>query len=166
MPEKPRQSNQQGEPMSQRMNAEMLAGAIFIMIGAAFLLGSFELSFGSLRRIGPAGFPAMIATGLIIMGGIVLWQALKSAKPREAMRFHPGKLGVIILSIVIFGLTVRGAGLLVAVALCCFTSSFASRPYHPFRMGIYGLLLGGACSLAFIKGLGMPVAVIGPWFGM
>lgn len=151
--------------MFQRLNPEALAGGLFIAIGAAFLLGSFELSFGTLRRIGPAGFPALVACGLITMGVIVVFQAIRSKVRHDSVRFHPGKLAVIILSIVVFGLTVRGAGLLVAVALCSLTAAFASRPFRPVRMALYGLVLGTLSSLAFVTGLGMPVAIIGPWFG-
>lgn len=150
--------------MSQRLNPEVLAGALFTAIGLAFLIGSFELSFGTLRKIGPAGFPALVAVGLVAMGVLVLIQGLRSTARHEAVQFFPGKLAVIILSIVVFGLTVRGAGLLFAVALCSLTAAFASRPYRPIRMAIYGVLLGGLCSLAFVTGLGMPVAIIGPWF--
>ena len=152
--------------MSRRMNAELLAGVLFMAIGAAFLIGSFQLPFGTLRRIGPAGFPTMMASGLIVMGIIVLVQSFKSTASREALHFDLQKLGVIVLSIIVFGITVRGAGLLVSVALCSLTAALASRPFRPLPMAIYGLFLGIVCGLGFVTGLGMPVAIIGPWFGV
>lgn len=151
--------------MSSRINTELLSGLLFILIGGLFLLGSMDLPFGSLRRIGPAGFPAMVAVGLIAMGAIVALKGVKIGQTGEALRFYPSRLIVIIASIVIFGITVRGAGLLVSVALCSLTASFASRPFRPVAMGLYGLFLGAACSVVFITGLGMQVRIIGPWFG-
>src|SRR5690606_17121589 len=103
----------------------------------------------------PAGFPAMVAVGLIAMGAIVALKGVKIGQTGEALRFYPSRLIVIIASIVIFGITVRGAGLLVSVALCSLTASFASRPFRPVAMGLYGLFLGAACSVVFITGLGM-----------
>ncbi|SFU19067.1 tripartite tricarboxylate transporter TctB family protein [Mesorhizobium sp. YR577] len=159
------QSKNRGETMSQRLNAETLAGSLFILTGGAFLLGSFELPFGTFRKIGPAGFPAVVAIGLIATGMIVFFQSFRATASREAVHFHPSKLGVIVLSIIVFGVTVRGAGLLVSVALCSLTAASASRPFRPLQMALYGLFLGALCSVAFVKGLGMPVPVIGPWFG-
>ncbi|MET0173929.1 MAG: tripartite tricarboxylate transporter TctB family protein [Agrobacterium vaccinii] len=152
--------------MSRRLNADMLAGGLFMVIGAGFLIPSIQLPFGTLRRIGPASFPTMVASGLIVMGIIVLIQSFKATASQEAVHFNLSKLGVIVLSIIVFGITVRGAGLLVSVALCSLTAALASRPFRPLPMAIYGLLLGTVCGLAFVTGLGMPVAIIGPWFGV
>ncbi|WP_313618752.1 tripartite tricarboxylate transporter TctB family protein [Agrobacterium sp.] len=151
--------------MSSRLNTELLSGLLFILIGSLFLIGSLDLSYGTLRRIGPGRFPAMVAVGVIIMGVIIGLKGLKLGAAGETLRINPSRLVVIIASIVIFGLTVRGAGLLISVALCSLIASFASRPFRPITMGLYGLFLGGACSAAFIIGLGMPVRIIGPWFG-
>jgi putative tricarboxylic transport membrane protein len=151
--------------MSSRLNTELLSGLLFILIGSLFLIGSLDLSFGTLRRIGPGGFPAMVAVGVIIMGVIIGLKGIKLGAAGETLRINPSRLVVIIASIVIFGVTVRGAGLLISVALCSLIASFASRPFRPIAMGLYGLFLGGACSAAFIIGLGMPVRIIGPWFG-
>lgn len=151
--------------MSSRINTELLSGILFIFIGSLFLIGSLDLPFGTWRKIGPAGFPAIVAVGLVFMGGIIAFKAIKAGPTGDPLRFHPSKLLVIIASVVVFGITVRGAGLLVSVALCSLIASFASRPFRPIAMGLYGLFLGAACSLAFITGLGMPVRIIGPWFG-
>lgn len=151
--------------MSSRLNTELLSGLLFILIGSLFLIGSLDLSFGTLRRIGPGGFPAMVAVGVIIMGVIIALKGIRMGTAGEALRINPSRLVIIIASIVIFGITIRGAGLLISVALCSLIASFASRPFRPIAMGLYGLFLGAACSAAFILGLGMPVRIIGPWFG-
>lgn len=150
--------------MSSRINTELLSGILFIFIGSLFLIGSLDLPFGTWRKIGPAGFPAIIAIALILMGALVAFKAIKTGPTGDVLRFYPSRLIVIIASVIVFGITVRGAGLLVSVALCSLIASFASRPFRPIVMGLYGLLLGAMCSLAFITGLGMPVRIIGPWF--
>jgi hypothetical protein len=152
--------------MNSRLNGETIAGLLFILIGGAFLASSFGLAFGTWRKIGPGGFPAMVSLALIAMGILVAIKSLSAnGAEKESLSFHFGNLAVIVASIVIFGLTVRGAGLLPAVLACCLVAAGASKPFRPLPMIAYGLFLGAACSAVFVKGLGMPVAIIGPWFG-
>jgi len=151
--------------MTARLNPQILAGLLFVSIGAAFLLGSLDLSYGTWRKIGPGAFPALVAVLLIAMGIIVAFSGSKSGVAEAPLRLYSAQLPVIIGAIVVFGLVIRGGGLLPAVFCCCLISSFASRPLRPVKSAIYGLALGIACSLAFVKGLGMPVSIIGPWFG-
>lgn len=151
--------------MTARLNPQILAGLLFVSIGVAFLIGSFDLSYGTWRKIGPGAFPALVAVLLIVMGIIVGFSARKSDAKEAPLRLYSSNLPVIIGAVVVFGLVIRGGGLLPAVFCCCLVSSFASRPLRPVKSAIYGLALGAACSLAFVKGLGMPVSIIGPWFG-
>lgn len=151
--------------MSSRLNADLIAAILFVLIGCSFLAGTFDLPYGTWRKIGPGAFPALIATALIAMGILVAIAALRSGVRGPILRFDFAKLLVIIASIVVFGIVIRGGGLLPAVLCCCCIASLASRPFRPVAMALYGLFLGAACSLAFVVGLGMPVSIIGPWFG-
>lgn len=151
--------------MSSRLNADMIAGIFFVLIGACFLIGSFDLPYGTWRKIGPGAFPALVAASLVAMGILVFVTGKRQTRVAVPLGFQAQKLLVIIASIVVFGLVMRGGGLLPAVLCCSFIAALASRPFQPVRMAIYGVVLGAACSLAFIQGLGMPVAMIGPWFG-
>jgi hypothetical protein len=152
--------------MTSRLNPQLIAGLVFVLIGAAFLVDSIGLSYGTWRKIGPGAFPGLVASALIVMGLIVAFTAKRHGASEEPLRLYSSKLPIIIAAIVVFGLVIRGGGLLPAVFCCCFTSSLASRPLRPVKSALYGLGLGAACGLAFIKGLGMPVAIIGPWFGL
>jgi hypothetical protein len=151
--------------MTSRLNPQLIAGLIFVLIGSAFLVGTLDLSYGSWRKIGPGAFPALVAMALIFMGLIVAISARGAAVPTGKLRLYSPQLPVIIAAIIVFGLFIRGGGLLPAVFCCCVVSSLAARPWSPVKSALYGLFLGAACGLAFVKGLGMPVAIIGPWFG-
>jgi Tripartite tricarboxylate transporter TctB family len=151
--------------MTRRLNPQILAGLLFVSIGAAFLIGSLDLSYGSWRKIGPGAFPALVAALLMVMGMIVAWTGRRSEGNEPPLRLYSPQLPVIIGAIVVFGLVIRGGGLLAAVFSCCLLSSFASRPFRPVKSALYGLALGAGCCLVFVKGLGMPVNIIGPWFG-
>ncbi|KAB1083137.1 tripartite tricarboxylate transporter TctB family protein [Neorhizobium galegae] len=152
--------------MTSRLNPQLIAGLLFVLIGAAFLLSSLDLSYGTWRKIGPGAFPGLVASALIAMGVIVAFTAEKLNAGKEQPSLYSSKVTFIIAAIVVFGLVIRGGGLLPAVFCSCVISSLASRPLRPVKSMLYGLGLGTACSLAFIKGLGMPIAIIGPWFGL
>ena len=72
---------------------------------------------------------------------------------------------LILLAPVVFGVTVRGFGLLVSVALVVAISAFASRRMS-WRLAIaltVGLTL--FCVIVFNVGLRLPVRLFGPWVG-
>jgi putative tricarboxylic transport membrane protein len=150
--------------MSSRLNADIIAGLFFVLIGTCFLVGSFDLPYGTFRRIGPGAFPALVAVGLIAMGITVFVSGRRSTAKIAPAHVHIQKVFVIIASIIVFGLVIRGGGLLPAVLCCSFVAALASRPFQFTKMAFYGFALGAICSLVFIKGLGMPVSMIGPWF--
>ena len=72
---------------------------------------------------------------------------------------------LVVGSVLLFGFIVRGAGLAVALPLQVVVSALAS---SRFRWGPTLAIATGLtifCVLVFIKGLGVPLPAIGPWFG-
>ena len=66
---------------------------------------------------------------------------------------------------VLFGLLVRGAGVVISIVVLVLMSAYAS---VKFRWGPSIALAVGLtvfCVLVFIKGLGIPLPIFGPWFG-
>ena len=72
-------------------------------------------------------------------------------------------LVLILAAPVVFGLTVRGLGLLPAIALVALISSFASRRMRPVLAAAITVVLTAFCVLVFNVGLGLPIRLIGPW---
>ena len=140
------------------------AGLLFIAIAALFAIGALRLDLGTPLRLGPGAFPMMLAGLLAFLGLVILLQSFK----------HPAAHGVVIpwrgivlilLAPVVFGVTVRGFGLLVSVALVVAISAFASRRMS-WRLAIaltVGLTL--FCVIVFNVGLRLPVRLFGPWVG-
>jgi hypothetical protein len=74
-------------------------------------------------------------------------------------------LGFVVFSTVLFGLLVRGAGLVVALPVLVLVSAYASKE---FRWGPSLLMAAGLtlfCIVVFLKGLGIPLPILGSWFG-
>jgi hypothetical protein len=140
------------------------AGLIFIAIGLLFGVGAMNLELGTPLRMGPGYFPLILAGLLVALGlAIVVYGLGHSATGRLTVPWRG--LVLILAAPVVFGLTVRGLGLVPALALVALISAFASR-----RMSVslavaltVGLTL--FCVLVFSLGLGLPLRLFGPWLG-
>jgi putative tricarboxylic transport membrane protein len=140
------------------------AGAIYVIVGAAALIIGRDYDMGTARRMGPAYFPYILSGMLIAVGCVAILRGL-FAKGGSVGRFGLRGLLLVTSSIVLFGVMLRGAGLVIALPVFVILSSFASAS---FRWRDSLLLAAGItlfCILVFQKGLGVPLPLIGSWFG-
>jgi putative tricarboxylic transport membrane protein len=75
------------------------------------------------------------------------------------------KLALVTVSVIVFGLVAKGAGLIIALPVLVIMSAFAS---NEFRWGPSLALAAGLtvfCVFVFIVGLGVPLPILGSWFG-
>ena len=114
--------------------------------------------------MGPAYFPTILGGLLIVIGAIsVIRSFIAHGAPIGTFAFKG--LALVSVSVLIFGIVVRGAGLAVAIPILVIISAYASKR---FRWGPTLLIAAGLtifCSLVFIRGLGIPLPIMGPWFG-
>ena len=149
--------------MTNRLR-DILAGAIFVALGLVFLVGALGLERGTAFRMGPGYFPLVLSGLMILIGAAIAIQSMREEEIAVHMHAVPWRgMALILVSPVLFGLTVRGLGLLPAIAIVASISSFASR-----RMGIVlaagiTVVLTVFCVLVFNVGLGLPIRLIGPW---
>jgi hypothetical protein len=114
--------------------------------------------------MGPGYFPTLLGGLLVLIGLVSLARAaLRAGPPLPSMRIT-GLLAVTAATLA-FGLLVRGAGLVVALPALVLVSAWASTR---FRWGPGLALAAGLtlfCIAVFLKGLGVPLPVLGRWFG-
>ena len=144
---------------------DFYAGLMYASIGAGAAFIARDYNIGTSVRMGPGYFPVILGVLLMLVGGISMIRSFfhhGEAIPRFVWR----DIFLVLGSVTVFGLTIRGAGLLpslfVMVVICAYASS-------EFRLRTAVLLAAGSAifsALVFVKGLGMPLAIIGPWFGM
>jgi hypothetical protein len=147
----------------QRINhRDLLLGAIFALIGAAFVIASRGLDMGTPQRMGPGLFPLLLAAVLMLLGIAIAVQSFFTAE--EGIGKVPWRGLVLILAApVLFGITVRGLGLVGAIVLAIVTSTFASQRSGLVLAGLLTLGLTIFCVLVFSYGLGLPIPLRGPW---
>ena len=141
---------------------DMAAGAVFAAIGLAFMAGALTLDIGTAFKMGPGYFPLVLSGLLLLLGVVVMAKSVNM--PLEVMGSVPWRGLVLILAApVIFGATVRGLGLLIALPLAIVAAAAASR-----RTGVVTALALVAgltlfCIVVFSYGLGLPLPLLGRW---
>lgn len=64
--------------------ANGICAALFIAFGACFALQSLGLEIGTAFRMGPGYFPLILAIVLILLGAVILVQAVRFEAKRSA----------------------------------------------------------------------------------
>lgn len=101
---------------------------------------------------------------LAIIGAIaVIRSFIAVGTPIEAFAFKG--LALVIVSVLVFGIIVRAAGLVVTLPLLVFISAYASIRFRWRTTLIVAAGLTIFCVFVFVKGLGIPLPIIGPWLG-
>lgn len=147
----------------QRSAKDVLAGLTFVGFGLAFALGALAYDVGDPVRMGPGFFPLIVGVLLAILG--VLIGITRSSEPDDAGITAPPwrAAGLIIGAIVIFGLTVRGLGLVPSIFVAALLASLASRET---RLPMALLLAVGLTLVSiaiFVMALSVRVPLVGPW---
>ncbi len=140
------------------------SGVLFLVLGLGFLIIGQDYSFGTARRMGPAFFPTLLAAILCIIGvAVILRGVIGRGEPITG--FALKGLVLVTVSCIVFAITVRGAGLVAAVGLLTLISAVASVHFKLKNTVIMIVVLGVFCALVFVKALGLPIPILGPWLG-
>jgi putative tricarboxylic transport membrane protein len=139
-------------------------GVIYVAVGVSAVVLARDYGLGTALRMGPGYFPTALGGLLIVIGLASLARAaVRSGEPLPPMRIK-GLLAVTAATVG-FGALVRGAGLVVALPVLVVVSAAASAR---FRWGPALALAAGLtlfCAAVFLKGLGVPLPLRGPWLG-
>jgi hypothetical protein len=137
------------------------SGVLFIACGLFFAGFAQQYGMGTAARMGPAYFPTMLGGLLALLGAIVAFKGLSIAVPDSQVdRFYFKPLLLVLGAVVLFGLLLRPAGLLVALAALIIVSSLGSgefkwREILPLTAGLAALVW-----VVFIYGLSMTLPVL------
>ncbi|WP_119304067.1 tripartite tricarboxylate transporter TctB family protein [Dongia deserti] len=147
------------------MNAnskDLSAGLLFIAIAALFAFQTRDLDMGTPLRLGPGAFPLLLAGVLALLGLIIVLQAFRNPVT-HSMTIPWRGIVLIVLAPIVFGLTVRGLGLVASIALVVLISAYASRRMHLKLATLLTIGLTLFCVLVFSIGLGLPLRLVGSW---
>lgn len=151
-------------PSFIRHPKDFWTGIIFLFFGLAAIIIGLDYPMGSAGRMGPAYFPTVLGGMLSLVGLVgVIRSFLRKGEP--VGKFHVKEIVLILSAVVLFGFLMRSAGLVPAALVLVLLSAYAS---PKFTWGASLLLAGGLAVFAvvvFVKLLGLPMPILGPWFG-
>jgi putative tricarboxylic transport membrane protein len=141
---------------SRRSPVDIAGGLFMLMIAALGYIGGFNLPVGYLSGIGSGLLPKTLAVLVAAFGILLIVQGLLGTGPaleRWAIRGPLFVLGAVIL----FALTIRSLGLIVAGPLAVIMSSLASRETRPLEIAVFAVALTLLSGLLFKELLSLPI---------
>lgn len=150
--------------MRIKAEKDFYAGLLYVVLAAAFLWFGRDYKLGTAARMGPGYFPITLAWVLGVFGVISVVRSLFTDGTRVgALAWKP--LLYITAGCLAFGFLIQPGGLVLALAALVVLSAMAS---EESRYDWQALLVLAAlilfCVLAFVKGLGVPMPILGSWF--
>lgn len=139
------------------------AGFVYVGTGTAALWWGSEYAVGSAGRMGPGYFPRVLAGILILLGIVSLVRGLlANGPPLGAIAWK--QLALILAGCITFAIALPTLGFPIALFLLCIVSAVASREFRLEWRAVCGLIVViGACALVFVRGLGLPMPLVGSW---
>jgi hypothetical protein len=139
-------------------------GVVYVGFGAAAVVIARGYGLGTTLRMGPGYFPTALGAVLVGIGLVSLLRAwLRDGNPIGPVRLTG--LLTICGATLAFGLLVRGAGVIVALPLLVILSARASTHFRWRPTLLLAAGLTAFCVAVFLKGLGVPLPIVGPWLG-
>ncbi|WGD31760.1 tripartite tricarboxylate transporter TctB family protein [Ancylobacter sp. WKF20] len=148
---------------------DVATGLLLIAVAAFFAWQGSDLPMGRAIRMGPGYFPMILAGLLALFGLIVLLTGL-TTQPEDGgslnLREWPWRaLFLVTLAVVLFGVGIRPLGLGPSMWLAVFISALASGRFSIVTGVISASIMVAFSWGVFIKGLGLPLPMLGPWLG-
>ena len=142
------------------------AGVMFTAMGGAFaiIVKVYEYPMGTASRMGAGYFPFLLGVVMAVLGIIIIAQALlTSGGPISKFAWRP--LFWVLGAFVIFGLTAKFLGLVIAILLLVVISSYGGHE-HRWKEAIISSIILAASSIAvFVYGLKLPFPIWPEFFG-
>ena len=142
-----------------RNNKDFWAGIMLIATGAVSILIARDYPFGSTMRMGPGYFPSMLGAVLVLFGVYILVLGLRRNEKIQG-RWSLRAVIVLPLSLVLFGVLMKHAGFIPALAVLIFGSAATGREFKLVEVLLLTAVLTGLSVAVFIWGLGLPYPLI------
>jgi hypothetical protein len=143
-------------------NRDFLAGLLFVVFGLLTIFFARNYPIGMTARMGPGYFPMVLGGLLCLFGLVVMIRGIRSGEPVSgAWGWRP--LGLITLSIVIFGFSMEKLGLVPALVLLFFVAAFAGREFRFKEVLLLAVLMSAFAAAVFVYGLKLPYPLFGSY---
>lgn len=142
------------------------AGLLYLAFGAVGFYMARDYGMGQASRMGPGYFPTVLSGLLMVFGAAAIVRSFLSKNPEQVGSFAWKAALLVCGATALFGVLLIPAGLIAALVVLCLVSAAGSK-FFRFEWKAVGALvvLVVFCALVFAKGLGVPMPLLGTWFG-
>ena len=151
-------------PSFIRHPKDFWSGIVFLFFGLSAIVIGQDYEMGTAGRMGPAYFPSVLGGLLSLVGAASLIRSFfRQGEPIG--RLYWRELALVLVAVLLFGFLVRDAGLIPATLVLIMVSSYAGQKFNLAKS--IALAIGAALFAVglFVKLLGLPMPMFGPWFG-
>ena len=148
--------------MRIRDKREFLSGLVLVGFGLAALLIARNYRMGTAFRMGSGYFPVLLSSLLIVIGIIIAALAFKSDEvklPKIACR----QLIMVSAAVALFGLIIKGAGLLLATFAMVIVTRLARPGYSWIETLVLSAAISVLCAAIFYFGLRIQMPLLPAW---
>ena len=151
--------------MHIRNPRDFWAGAIYLALAIIVIWIGRNYQQGTSARMGPGYFPTALGAILAIFGVVSIGRSfIRAGEAISAFAWRP--LALVLGSVVLFGLLLPTAGVIVALTCLIVVGALASRNTRLDVTSVAALIgIVAFCVTVFVKGLGVPMPLLGTWFG-
>ncbi len=150
-------------PAVRRALKDILAGAIFIAFGLAFAGGALTYDIGSLTTMGPGYVPLVLGVALTGLGGLIILKGFIAVEGEPIGPVDWRAVALITASLLFFGITVRGLGVVGALFGATLLAALARSATGIREALLIAAALTVVSVLIFIVALQLRLDLIGPW---
>jgi hypothetical protein len=135
---------------------DIIAGLALVAFGAWYMQHALaEYAFGSLRRMGPGFFPAVLGALVAGFGALILLPALFRRGDAPAPDWRPFLL--VCAALVVFAMVLERLGLVAATFALVILAAWARPQPKPIETLVLAAMLSVMGVLIFSMGLGIPI---------
>jgi len=146
-----------------RNNRDLIAGLLFIVLGALAAVLARDYPFGTTMRMGPGYFPTLLGGILLVFGATILLRGIRSGeKVKGEWGVRP--LAWITLSIVLFGFLLDRVGMVPATVVTLFAAAAAGREFRLKEVLLLAIVMTAFSVAVFSYGLKLPYPLVGSYY--
>lgn len=147
----------------RRALKDVLAGALFIVLGLGFAFGALAYNIGTPLRMGPGYVPLSLGLLLAGLGVAVIVKGFIAGEGDNIGGVEWRAVALITAALLYFGLTVRGLGVVGALFGATLLASLARSRTSPLAAVVIAAGLTVLSVVIFILVLQLRLPLTGPW---
>ncbi|MDF1726242.1 MAG: tripartite tricarboxylate transporter TctB family protein [Sulfitobacter sp.] len=136
---------------------DIIAGVVTAAIGSFIIFEASNYSLGTLRQMGPAYFPIMIGSAMVILAVLMIATARPASAPQPIGRDQLRGILFLAAAFLAFAFTVEPLGLIVSVFLAVFLSALGNRNTSFLQAALLAIGTALVSALVFRVGLGLQI---------